>query len=114
MPADDGVHPSGIDRCVREFIRLTDTLLPARAFLRTMPELRTGGRTLTGVPVRGQLLGSDPTLLAENAARLAALGSHGVDPVSYTHLDVYKRQASSSAWWRCPVTPWPCTTACWW
>ena len=72
-------HPSGIDRCVSEFIRISDTLLPPRAFIRTMPELLTGGRTLAGVPVRGQLLGSDPTLLAENAARLAELGSHGVD-----------------------------------
>ena len=72
-------HPSGVDRCVSEFIRITDTLLPARAFVRTVPELLTGGRTLAGVPVRGQLLGSDPVLMAENAARLAELGSPGVD-----------------------------------
>lgn len=69
----------GIDRCVSEFIRVTDALLPERAFRRVMPELDHGGRTLAGVPVRGQLLGSDPQVLADNAARLAALGSHGVD-----------------------------------
>ncbi len=78
-PGAAGVHPSGIDRCVGEFIRITDTLLPPRAFVRTLPELLTGGRTLAGVPVRGQLLGSDPNLMAENAARLAELGSPGVD-----------------------------------
>lgn len=97
MPADDGVHPSGIDRCVSEFIRITDTLLPARAFIRTMPELRTGGRTLTGVPVRGQLLGSDPTLLAENAARLAELGSHGVDLNFGCPANVVNRHGGGSA-----------------
>ena len=95
--ADGGVHPSGIDRCVSEFIRITDTLLPARAFIRTMPELRTGGRTLTGVPVRGQLLGSDPTLLAENAARLAELGSHGVDLNFGCPANVVNRHGGGSA-----------------
>jgi len=69
----------GVDRCVGEFIRITDTLLPPRAFVRTLPELLNAGCTASGVPVRGQLLGSDPTLMAENAARLAELGSHGVD-----------------------------------
>ena len=55
----------GIDRCVSEFIRVTNTLLPARTF--------------AGVPVRPQLLGSDPVCLAENAAVLASLGPNGVD-----------------------------------
>lgn len=90
-------HPSGIDRCVSEFIRITDTLLPARAFIRTMPELLTGGRTLAGVPVRGQLLGSDPTLLAENAARLAELGSHGVDLNFGCPAKVVNRHGGGSA-----------------
>jgi tRNA-dihydrouridine synthase C len=54
-------------------------LLPDRAFLRTMPELRNGGRTPAGVPVRAQLMGSDPVCLAENAAKLAALGPAGID-----------------------------------
>ena len=69
----------GVDRCVSEFIRVTGTLLPNRAFIRVMPELLNGGKTFAGVPVRGQLLGSDATCLAENAARLAALGPTGVD-----------------------------------
>ncbi len=69
----------GIDRCVSEFIRVTGTLLPERAFLRIVPELRQGGRTSAGTPVRAQLMGSDPVCLAENAARLASLGPAGID-----------------------------------
>ncbi|MGH8846301.1 MAG: tRNA dihydrouridine synthase [Polaromonas sp.] len=69
----------GIDRCVSEFIRITDQLLPERVFTRIVPELHNGGRTLAGVPVRAQLLGSDPACMAENAARLATLGPAGID-----------------------------------
>jgi tRNA-dihydrouridine synthase C len=69
----------GVDRCVSEFIRVSGTLLPNRAFVRVMPELTNGGRTFAGVPVRGQLLGSDPVCLAENAARFAELGPAGID-----------------------------------
>jgi tRNA-dihydrouridine synthase C len=69
----------GVDRCVSEFIRITNTLLPERVYLRDVPELLQGGRTAAGVPVRPQLLGSDPVCLAENAARVAGLGADGVD-----------------------------------
>ncbi len=69
----------GIDRCVSEFIRVTGTLLPDRAFYRMVPELHHGGRTRAGVPVRAQLMGSDVVCLAENAAKLAALGPAGID-----------------------------------
>lgn len=69
----------GIDRCVSEFIRITDQLLPERVFTRIVPELLNGGRTLAGVPVRAQLLGSDPSCMADNAALLASLGPAGID-----------------------------------
>ncbi len=69
----------GVDRCVSEFIRVTNSVLPDRVFIRVVPELLNGGRTLAGVPVRAQLLGSDPVCLADNAASLAALGPHGID-----------------------------------
>ncbi|MEZ5607295.1 MAG: tRNA-dihydrouridine synthase [Burkholderiaceae bacterium] len=69
----------GVDRCVSEFIRITDQLLPVRSFTRVVPELRRGSRTPSGVPVRPQLLGSDPACLAENAARLAELQPAGID-----------------------------------
>ena len=69
----------GIDRCVSEFIRITDQLLPARVFTRVMPELLSGSRTAAGTPVRAQLLGSDPACMADNAALLASLGAEGID-----------------------------------
>lgn len=69
----------GLDRCVSEFIRITDQLLPTRSFTRVVPELMTGSRTRAGVPVRPQLLGSDPACMAENAARLAELAPAGID-----------------------------------
>ena len=69
----------GADRCVCEFIRVTGSLLPEKVFLRYMPELRNHSRTLAGVPVRAQLLGSDPVSMAENAASLARLGPEGID-----------------------------------
>jgi tRNA-dihydrouridine synthase C len=76
---DTLTRAGGIDLCVSEFIRVTDQLLPRRAFLRIVPELAHGGRTPAGVPVRAQLLGSDPACLADNAARLASMGPAGID-----------------------------------
>ena len=69
----------GIDRCVSEFIRITDQLLPRRVYTRLMPELLNGSRTPVGTPVRAQLLGSDPACLADNAALLATLAPDGID-----------------------------------
>lgn len=69
----------GVDRCVSEFIRVSGSLLPDRVFLGYMPELRNGSRTLAGVPVRAQLLGSDPISMAENAANLCRLQPEGID-----------------------------------
>ena len=69
----------GIDRCVSEFIRITDQVLPRRVYLRLMPELLNHSRTPYGTPVRAQLLGSDPQCLAENAAVLAELRPAGID-----------------------------------
>lgn len=69
----------GVELCVSEFIRVTDSVLPARAFMRVVPELREGSRTPAGVPVRVQLLGSDPACLADNAQALSALHPAGID-----------------------------------
>ncbi len=69
----------GVDGCVSEFIRITDQLLPPRVFTRVVPELRNGSRTPAGVPVRPQLLGSDPACMADNAALLATLHPAGID-----------------------------------
>lgn len=69
----------GIDRCVTEFVRVTDQCLPSRVFYRFCPELHTGGTTPSGVPVYVQLLGGNPAMMAENARRAALLGAPGVD-----------------------------------
>ncbi len=69
----------GIDLCVTEFIRVTDRLLPDSVFFKDAPELRSGSATPAGVPVLVQLLGGQPEPMAENAARLTALGAPGID-----------------------------------
>ena len=69
----------GVDKCVSEFIRITHSLMSEKALLRTVPELALGARTYAGVPVWPQLLGSDAVCMAENAARLAEMGSPGID-----------------------------------
>ena len=69
----------GIDRCITEFVRITDQLLPARVFHRLCPELEHGCKTPSGTPVYIQLLGGEPNPMAENAARAASLGAIGID-----------------------------------
>jgi tRNA-dihydrouridine synthase C len=69
----------GIDRCVTEFVRVTDERLPKRTFYRLCPELLQGGVTPSGVPVYVQLLGGKPAPMAANAKRAAALGAPGID-----------------------------------
>ena len=69
----------GYERCVTEFVRVSQSLLPRRVFHRYAPELKHGGVTPSGVPVFVQLLGSDPALMAANAARAATLGAPGID-----------------------------------
>jgi tRNA-dihydrouridine synthase C len=69
----------GVDRMVTEFVRVTDRLLPEHVFHRYCPELERGGVTGQGVPVFVQLLGGEPTPMAENAARAAEIGAPGID-----------------------------------
>lgn len=73
----------GIDHCVTEFIRITKQVYPQRVFKRFSPELayrgEQCGKTRAGTPVHVQLLGSDPQLMAENAAKVAAMGAPAID-----------------------------------
>lgn len=69
----------GVDRCVTEFVRVTNQRLPVRVFRRYCPELEQGGVTPSGVPVHVQLLGGQPEPLAVNAARAVRLGAPGID-----------------------------------
>lgn len=79
MMRDLLTRQGGIDWCVTEFIRITDTLLPPSIIQRIAPELKQGSATASGTQLRVQLLGSDPVCLAENAAQVAQLGASVVD-----------------------------------
>jgi tRNA-dihydrouridine synthase C len=69
----------GYDWCVTEFVRVTTTVLPHSCYTRLSPELKNESRTAGGTPVRVQLLGSDPAMMARNAAHLALLKPCGID-----------------------------------
>lgn len=69
----------GVDRTVTEFVRVTNKLLPPKTFYKYAPELLTGSKTKSGVPVYVQLLGSDPQALSENAHLAVELGACGID-----------------------------------
>ncbi|KES18052.1 tRNA-dihydrouridine synthase [Gilliamella apicola SCGC AB-598-I20] len=67
------------DYCVTEFVRVTQHKLSNRTFYRLCPELYNEGKTLSGTPVRVQLLGQSPEWMAENAIKALELGSYGID-----------------------------------
>lgn len=69
----------GVDTCVTEFIRITDTVLPPKVFHRYCPELANKCLTPAGTPVRIQLLGGNPKSMALNAAKLARYGATAID-----------------------------------
>lgn len=68
-----------VDRCVTEFVRVTNTKLPSRVFYRYCPELHNEGSTSTGIPVYIQLLGGIPEAMAVNARKASSLGARGID-----------------------------------
>lgn len=69
----------GYDRCVTEFVRVTDQKFPNRVFYRSCPELHNGGFTRSGTPVYIQLLGGKAVWMAANAVKAAGLGAPGID-----------------------------------
>ena len=64
---------------VTEFLRVSQQVPPRHVYHDHMPELRTGGQTLTGLPVQLQLLGGDAGRMAEAAARGHELGAAAID-----------------------------------
>lgn len=70
---------SPYDWCVSEFLRVTDHLYPASVFHKHCPEINTDGKTSSGTPVHLQLLGSDPSAMADNSAKAVALGAPAID-----------------------------------
>ena len=69
----------GYDRCVTEFVRVTDHRVPEKVFFRFCPELLSDGVTGSGVPVYVQLLGGNEQAMAQSAACVAGLGVKGID-----------------------------------
>ncbi len=69
----------GVDQCVTEFLRITDTLMPPSVFEKNCPELKTNSRTRAGTPVFIQLLGGKAEPLAANALRAVEMGALGID-----------------------------------
>lgn len=67
------------DHCVTEFLRVTNQLLPERAFHRICPESSNDWKTASGTPVHLQLLGNDISAMTDNACRAAELGAPAVD-----------------------------------
>lgn len=67
------------DWSVSEFIRVTQTILPAHVFYKYVPELHHDAKTVCGTPIHIQLLGSDAQLMAENAAYACELGAPAID-----------------------------------
>ena len=72
-------HIGGYHRCVTEFVRVTEQLIPNHVFNRFSPELKQGGTTPSGVPVYVQLLGGNAKYMGINAARVAKLEPPGID-----------------------------------
>ena len=81
---------------------------PVAAHKQELPKVYEGELMLDGGHIAGWAV-EDPALIVQIEDALAVLGS----PVSYTHLDVYKRQPASPCgtlpWCRCPA---PLRTPC--
>ncbi|MFE8072196.1 tRNA-dihydrouridine synthase family protein [Marinobacteraceae bacterium S3BR75-40.1] len=69
----------GVDHCVTEFLRITNSRFPTKVYRRLVPEMANDWRTAAGIPVTLQILGSDAERMADNAARAAELGAPAVD-----------------------------------
>lgn len=64
---------------VSEFLRVAHAPLSRGLVLRHVPELRTDGRTPTGLPVQVQLLGGDAGRMADSAGAAVAAGATAID-----------------------------------
>jgi tRNA-dihydrouridine synthase C len=65
--------------CVSEFLRVSQSVPPAKVFLHHIPELRNGSVTPTGLPVQVQLLGGDAQLMAASALKAVECGAAAID-----------------------------------
>jgi tRNA-dihydrouridine synthase C len=64
---------------VTEFLRVSETPIPGKVFRRDVPELLTGAKTSTGLPVQVQILGGDPERMAKSAVTAVKVGATAID-----------------------------------
>jgi tRNA-dihydrouridine synthase C len=64
---------------VTEFVRVSSHILPPKVFRREAPEIASGSRTLSGMPVQVQILGGEPGLMAESALNAVRAGAGAID-----------------------------------
>lgn len=64
---------------VSEFVRVSAEVIPAKVFVKEIPELSNGGRTQTGLPVQVQILGGDPERMALSAMVAYQAGATAID-----------------------------------
>lgn len=65
--------------CVSEFVRVSQEVLPPKAFRHAVPELLSGGTTRSGLPVQVQLLGGDAGRMAGSAESALRAGATSID-----------------------------------
>jgi len=78
MRALQGLN-GGFTYAVSEFLRVSSEAIPRKVFLRDVPELTRGARTVSGLPVQVQILGGDPDLMAQSAVSAVECGAIGID-----------------------------------
>jgi len=64
---------------VSEFVRVSHEPVPTKVFVRDVPELNTGSRTPSGMPVQVQILGGHPERMALSAQRAVEAGALAID-----------------------------------
>ena len=64
---------------VSEFLRVNENPLPPKVFKRDVPELLSGTRTPTGLPVQIQILGGNATNMAISAVNAVRAGATAID-----------------------------------
>jgi len=64
---------------VSEFLRVAQLVPPKHVFIKHIPELKTGARTASGMPVQVQLLGGHAERMAAAAVVACELGAGAID-----------------------------------
>ena len=88
---------------VSEFLRVSIETLPAKVFLREVPELTNNGLTPTGMPVQVQILGGDPDRMAQSALTAIEAGAKGIDINFGCPAPTVNRHDGGASLLRCPT-----------